>query len=78
MMSWQPLKPAAGSVCVCVSAGIWRVKGLRLGAVGVETGWRGRGTSQVGKGPTRGLHKIYIIPTSAMQFVPVELSHCRT
>lgn len=22
--------------CVCVSAGIWRVKGLRLGAVGVE------------------------------------------
>lgn len=34
MMSWQPLKPAAGSVCV--SAGIWRVKGLRLGAVGVE------------------------------------------
>lgn len=64
-------------MCVCVSAGIWRVKGLRLGAVGVErrVGGGGGEHPKWERVPHEGLHKIYIIPTSAVQFVHVELSH---
>lgn len=73
-------------VCVCARVGasvsVWvclqEFGGLRLGGSRGESMQRGRGTSQVGKGPTWGLRKTYITSLSAMQFVDMELWHCDT